>query len=97
MRCSLCQRESPTTKHHLIPKSCHTKKRKKQYGDNIGETIDICADCHGNIHAVFTEKELAEEYNTYEKLAENDSIRKFSKWIRKKDPNSRFHSKKSKR
>ena len=97
MKCQLCQREIRTTRHHLIPKSRHNKKRKKKYGDAIRETINICADCHSNIHATFTLTELADKYNTLENLANHTDIHKFSKWARKQNIKKRFRSKKTKR
>ncbi|RYE74130.1 MAG: HNH endonuclease [Oxalobacteraceae bacterium] len=36
--------------------------------------------------AVFSEQELARYYHTAERLLENEEIRKFVSWVRKKDP-----------
>lgn len=42
--------------------------------------------CHNKIHAVFTERELAQYYHTAERLLEHEAIRKFVNWVRKKHP-----------
>lgn len=42
--------------------------------------------CHGKIHHTFTERQLELEYNTVEKLMENDDIQKFVAWVKKKEP-----------
>ena len=78
--CHICGRELGSkniSKHHLIPKS---------KGGRDGETIMIHNICHQKIHSVFTEKELAENYNTVEKLRASEEISKFVKWVLKKDP-----------
>lgn len=75
--CPLCGREMITGKslneHHLIP--------KKYKGD---EKVFMHKICHQKIHSVFTEKELFEYYNTFERLKEHIEIRKFIKWVQKK-------------
>ncbi|MEL6835329.1 MAG: HNH endonuclease [Bacteroidota bacterium] len=65
------------SKHHLIPKS---------KGGTHGATIMIHNICHQKIHSLFTEKELSENYNTVEKLRASEEMRKFIKWVGKKDP-----------
>lgn len=40
--------------------------------------------CHRQIHAIFTERELQHYYNSINRILENDAIRKFVKWVRKK-------------
>lgn len=42
--------------------------------------------CHDKIHSVFTERELKNHYNTFERISENEHIRTFVKWVRGKDP-----------
>lgn len=42
--------------------------------------------CHSKIHSVFTEAELAFEYNTFAKLREHPEMARFIKWVRKRDP-----------
>ena len=75
--CPLCQRilkEGPSTdKHHLIPKSLGGK-----------DMILLHRVCHQKIHSLFSEKDLAKKYFSIEKLLDNEDIRIFIKWVRKK-------------
>jgi len=73
--CPLCSRPYDETmdQHHLTPK---LKKGK--------ETVTLHKICHRKIHSLFAEQELAQHYNTIEKLLENEDIQKFVKWVQKK-------------
>ncbi|HEX8464806.1 MAG TPA: hypothetical protein VF627_09345 [Abditibacterium sp.] len=81
MPCALCEREvAKLTEHHLKPKS----RLKK--GEST-PTIWICSACHRQIHALFTNWQLADEYNSLERLRDEPQMEKFLKWIRKQDAN----------
>lgn len=85
-RCELCGREVGfLTEHHLIPRAEHRRKKKREAlaQDFLNTVIEICAPCHKNIHANFTERELADEYNTFDKLRTSPAIAKFTAWVRK--------------
>ncbi len=75
--CPLCKRQmikdKNVDKHHLIPK-CKGGKETK-YMHKI---------CHQKIHSVFTEKQLARDYNSVEMLLTNQEIQKFVEWVKKK-------------
>jgi len=43
----------------------------------------LCRPCHRYIHAVLSEKELENQYNTLEALKAHPDIQKFTHWIRK--------------
>ena len=77
--CPLCGRElveGPSVNdHHLVPRS---RGGKEKYA--------LHRVCHSKIHSVFTENELAQIYNTFEKLRANDEMKKFIKWVRKQPP-----------
>ena len=77
--CSLCNRElvQPYNRHHLLPLS---------KGGKGTPTILLHKICHNKIHAVFTEMELKRNYNTIEKIKENEEIAGFIKWVAKKEP-----------
>ena len=80
--CELCDRTCPKlTVHHLIPRQ-HTKRKKQ----DVGPTTDICQPCHKQIHALFTNKELAADLNSVDKLKSHPRMEKFLAWIRKQDP-----------
>ena len=77
--CPLCNRimlvGTSVDKHHLVPKS-----------KGGGDSYWVHKICHQKIHSLFTNKDLAEEYNTFEKLKQHFEIDKFIKWVSNKDP-----------
>jgi len=77
--CPLCGRpllDGPSVnEHHLVPRTYRGRS-----------TVRMHRICHNKIHSVFTERELAQYYHTVERLLENEEIRKFVEWVRKKDP-----------
>ncbi|OZM56844.1 restriction endonuclease [Lottiidibacillus patelloidae] len=85
--CELCERENiETTVHHLIP---------REEGGNYGPTANLCAACHKQIHALFTNKELASYLHTIQDLKNNEKMRKFLKWIKKQPSTASVKIKKS--
>jgi hypothetical protein len=86
--CPLCRRPLGTRveAHHLIPRLKGGR-----------ETVDLHAICHRKIHSLFTESELANYYNTAERLLENEDVQKFVQWVSKKDPDFHDPSKLSRR
>lgn len=71
--CELCNRNvSIITKHHLIP---------LQKGGKKFETLYLCPTCHTQIHALFTNRELATHYHSLELLKKDKKIIKFLKFI----------------
>lgn len=77
--CPLCSREmirgsTSLNEHHLIP---------KMYGG--AEKFFVHRVCHSKIHSVFSEKELANEYNSFAALRSHAEIAIFIKWVRKQD------------
>jgi hypothetical protein len=86
MKCELCQREvNRLTVHHLIPRQA--VKRKKA---DPGPTVEICSPCHSQIHHFFTNLELAQNYNTLDKLKNEPRMQKFLSWLRKQKPDKRI-------
>lgn len=43
----------------------------------------ICRLCHTGLHDLFTERELAEKFNTRESLLEDERVRRHIAWARK--------------
>ncbi len=88
--CPLCLRPIPpgvpASLHHLIP---------KLKGGKGGETVLLHHICHKEIHATFTEGELARQYNTPEALRAHSRIARFVEWVAKRPPD--FMSKVPKR
>jgi hypothetical protein len=72
--CTLCEREVPEiTDHHTTPR-CRGGR----------QTVEICKDCHKQIHALFDNKRLAEDLNTIEAIRNDRQFLKYLKWIRKR-------------
>lgn len=86
--CELCGRfVRELTRHHLVPRSRHKKKRVRKAFDRreIENRIALlCRPCHRNVHAVLDNKELELEYNTVEALATHSGVERFTRWIRNK-------------
>ncbi len=75
-----------TTRHHLVPRAVHRKKRfKKRFSkDEMRTTIDLCRDCHRAVHDFLPdEKVIARDYYTIELLRAHPEIAKFLEWVRK--------------
>ncbi len=76
--CPICDRpltDKSASEHHLIPKTFKGK-----------ETVTLHNICHRKLHTVFTEREMLNYYHTIDRLLENEDVRKFVKWVAKKDP-----------
>ena len=79
--CALCDRPIPPAlrdAHHLIPKS---------RGGVM--TVYVHRACHKQIHALFTETELAKNYPSPQALREHPEMARFINWI--KDKPSEFN------
>jgi hypothetical protein len=83
--CPLCGRAIPARSrqslHHLVP---------KLRGGKGGPTVLLHQICHNEIHATFTETELARTYNTVDALRGHPRIARFIAWVRKRP--AEFHS-----
>jgi hypothetical protein len=87
--CPIClhaYRPDRMNKHHLVPKS-----RKGKI------TIVICRNCHRQIHAVYSEKELERNFGTLEALLAAEQLQSWIAWVRKRKPGSRVTTRMSKR
>nr|WP_275980370.1 HNH endonuclease [Halalkalibacter alkaliphilus] len=87
-RCQLCERdEVEITVHHLTP---------KEEGGTHLPTVDLCIPCHKQIHAIYTNKEIAFRLMTLERLQGDEQLKKFIKWIQKQPPKALVKIRKSK-
>jgi 5-methylcytosine-specific restriction endonuclease McrA len=87
--CPLCDRPIPISQrdeHHLVPKS---------HGGR--QTQAMHRICHRQIHATFTEAELARQYNTVEQLKLQAAMQDFIEWIRLKPDDFFERTRKSRR
>lgn len=78
--CALCQRRIPEERirdpqviqsHHLRP------ERREE-----SPTVQLCRPCHKQIHALFTNAELRESYDSIELLENADRLAGYLSWIR---------------
>jgi hypothetical protein len=59
--------------HHLVPKS---------HGGR--QTAVLHRICHRQLHALFTEKELAQRYSTVDALLAHEGVHSFVEWVKTK-------------
>ena len=74
--CPICDRAIPDSQkdaHHLIPKSKGGKTT--EYLHRI---------CHKQIHALFTETELARRLNSADAIREHPQMQRFIEWVKNK-------------
>ena len=74
--CPLCGRPIPASQrdlHHWVPKT--------KGGKVVAPLHRIC---HRQIHALFSEAELAQRYSTVEALLTDEAVRTFVRWVRSK-------------
>lgn len=86
--CELCNREvSKVTEHHLTPREC---------GGKDMDTAMLCIPCHKQIHALYTNTELAIRLNSIPRLRDDEKISKYLRFIEKQHGDSFVPIKKSK-
>ena len=85
--CELCGREKvETTVHHLLP---------KEMGGTFGPTANLCIPCHKQIHALYTNEEIAVRLTTLQQLRGDEKLARFIQWIRKQPSTKLMKIKKS--
>ena len=85
-RCSLCEREVPRemiTLHHLKP---------REKGGRAEHRTPLCRPCHKQLHAVFSNADLARSLDSIERLRAEPMLQPFLKWIRKQKPGRNFRA-----
>jgi hypothetical protein len=81
--CALCGRPFPRgqlTKHHCLP---------REKGGTPEHVELICGQCHGMIHATYTNSTLAALYPTIGQLRKAPELAAFLRWVRKQPPSRR--------
>lgn len=93
--CTICERFGHMTRHHLYPRELHGTylKRKLATEAQLQETIMVCPTCHKTIHRFHSNRELAERYNTLEKLLDDEQIRKYAAWASRQSTGKNFRVK----
>ncbi len=83
MNCGLCGRSfqrSQLTRHHCLPRS---------RGGAADHIELLCSQCHGMVHATYTNETLAQLYPTLKELRKAPELEKYIGWVRKQPPSRR--------
>ena len=83
MPCSLCERpfdRRHLTRHHCLPREKGGKKEDVEL---------LCPQCHGMVHATYTNATLATLYPTIDRLRTAPELDAFLRWVRKQPPSRR--------
>jgi 5-methylcytosine-specific restriction enzyme A len=81
--CALCGRpfgRRQLTKHHCRP---------RQKGGDEDDVALLCGQCHGMVHATYTNTTLAKAYPSVEQLRAAPELESFLRWVRKQPPSRR--------
>ncbi len=81
--CSLCGRSfarRQLTKHHCLP---------REHGGSVADIELLCPQCHGMVHATYTNATLASQYPGIEELRRAPELAPFLRWVRKQPPSRR--------
>jgi hypothetical protein len=81
--CGLCGRSfepRQLTRHHCLPRS--------EGGDNDDIEL-LCSQCHGMVHATYTNETLAALYPTLDRLRRAPELANYIRWVRKQPPTRR--------
>jgi 5-methylcytosine-specific restriction protein A len=84
--CQLCGRDVPReliTLHHLLP---------RQKGGVASDRTPLCKPCHKQLHAVFSNAQLAREFATLQSLRQAEALQPFLRWIRRQKPGRNFRT-----
>src|ERR1700736_3429252 len=89
--CGLCGRAFPRgklTKHHCLP---------REKGGTREDVELLCPQCHGMVHATYTNTTLAKLYPTIEALRQAPELEGFPRSVRKQPPSRRKRNRPRKR
>lgn len=81
--CALCERPftaGQLTKHHCLP---------REKGGTTEHVTLLCPQCHGMVHATYTNATLAAVYPTIESLRQAPELASYLKWVRKQPASRR--------
>jgi 5-methylcytosine-specific restriction protein A len=89
--CGLCGRSfemKKLTRHHCLPKS---------EGGTVEHVELICSQCHGMVHATYTNETLAALYPTLAQLRRAPEMQPYIRWVRRQPPTRRTRNEPRKR
>lgn len=81
--CSLCGRpfeRGQLTKHHCLP---------REQGGKSEHVELLCPQCHGMVHATYTNATLAAQFPNIDDLRRAPELGPFLRWVRKQAPSRR--------
>jgi 5-methylcytosine-specific restriction endonuclease McrA len=68
------------TQHHCLP---------RERGGTQENVELLCSQCHGMVHATYTNRTLAAQYPTIQELRKAPELAPFLRWVRKQPPSRR--------
>ncbi len=83
LSCGLCARpfaRRQLTRHHCLP---------REKGGDTDDVELLCSQCHGMVHATYTNETLAKLYPTLAQLRAAPELEAFLRWVRKQPPSRR--------
>ena len=81
--CGLCGRafeRGGLTRHHCLP---------RERGGTSDDIELLCGQCHGMVHATYTNRTLEALYPTLADLRRAPELEKYIRWVRKQAPTRR--------
>ena len=85
--CGMCGRgcvRKQLTRHHCLP---------REEGGTVDDIELICSQCHGMVHATFTNATLAAMYPTIDQIRKAPELAGYLKWVRKQPVTRRKRNK----
>lgn len=85
--CALCGRPIPAAQqdeHHLVPRS---------WGGTT--TVTLHRMCHRQVHALISERDLAQHHTTVADLLRHPGVQAFVRWVANKPPDLQERTRKS--
>jgi hypothetical protein len=85
--CGLCGRpfiRKGLTRHHCLP---------REKGGTTEDVELLCSQCHGMVHATYTNGTLAGAYATLAELRQAPELQPYIRWVRKQPPSRRTRNK----
>lgn len=92
LNCELCGRSVPElTEHHLVPRVVGRKRGLR--GEEL-PVAQLCWMCHGQIHTLYTNEELAQRLSSLEALRSDAAVARYLEWVQKQDGETVFRARK---
>lgn len=82
--CEICERSwIPLSYHHLVPKQMHAKAVKRGWHEEwmLNSVAWLCRACHGFVHKIASNEELAKNWYTVERLVDREDVQTWARWV----------------